>query len=178
MWIYRLAKREEVVSLWDYQIATHRSSDLWMKWKKEYLYYLDHGMALTFAAFYDGTPVGEGTLLLSPACQAIRGRTVLCDGTEIANINALRIRKKFEGQGQISALMRVIEQEAQQRGFRRLTICAEAKEARNGAIYRHRDMTNWYFVRRRTEKKFCILKKRCFSPWMRTLEIVKGCLPF
>lgn len=73
MWIYRLAKREEVVSLWNYQIATHRSSDLWMKWKKEYLYYLDHGMALTFAAFYDGTPVGEGTLLLSPACQAIRG---------------------------------------------------------------------------------------------------------
>lgn len=49
----------------------------------------------------------------------------------------MRIRKIFEGQGHISALMRVIEQEAQQRGFRRLTIGAEAKEARNGAIYRH-----------------------------------------
>lgn len=44
-----------------------------------------------------GVPIGEGTLILSPVCNAIAGRQSLCDGKETANINALRIRKEWEG---------------------------------------------------------------------------------
>lgn len=59
---------------------------------------------------HNGRPVGEGTLLFSPECSAIRGRTALADGCRTANINALRIRKKHKGKGYISALVRMMEQ--------------------------------------------------------------------
>lgn len=39
------------------------------------------------------------------AVQLIAGRKVLCDGEKIANINALRIQKRYEGQGHISKLI-------------------------------------------------------------------------
>ena len=81
--------------------------------------------------------MGEGTLLLSPSCRAIRGRTCLCDGTTTANINALRIQENFEGQGHISALMKEMEGYAKSIGITRLTIGVEAAEARNLGIYLH-----------------------------------------
>ena len=94
-------------------------------------------MAITFVAVQDGDPVGEGTLILSPDCSAVRGREALCDGRMTANVNALRIQEEWEGQGHISALMRVLEQTAAEMGIRYLTIGVEAKETRNLAIYLH-----------------------------------------
>ena len=85
----------------------------------------------------DGEPVGEGTLLFAPECEAIAGRTVLADGATVANINALRIEKAHEGQGHISAMVRLMEAEAARRGYQRLTIGVEEKEKNNQAIYRH-----------------------------------------
>lgn len=82
-------------------------------------------------------PIGEGTLLFSPQCNAIRGRTQLADGRRTANINALRIRKKHEGKGYISALVRMMEQHASENGYTHLTIGVEARETRNLAIYLH-----------------------------------------
>ena len=137
MWEYRRATRDEVAFLWDENIRTHTARKTWEQWKEEYLYYLDHHMALTFAALQNGVPVGEGTLLLSPDCKAVRGRSSLCDGKTIANVNALRIRRTFEGQGHISALMKVLEREAAAQGISMLTIGVQEDEARNRAIYRH-----------------------------------------
>lgn len=89
------------------------------------------------AVIHNGRPVGEGTLLFSPECSAIRGRTALADGCRTTNINALRIRKKHEGKGYISALVRMIEQYAAKHGYTNLTIGVEARETRNPAIYLH-----------------------------------------
>ncbi|MBQ8512117.1 MAG: GNAT family N-acetyltransferase, partial [Clostridia bacterium] len=72
-----------------------------------------------------------------PACSAISGRTDLADGKTVTNVNALRIRKEYENQGHISALMKLMEQYAKEHGFTRITIGVEAKEARNLAIYLH-----------------------------------------
>lgn len=94
-------------------------------------------MGTTFAVIHNGRPVGEGTLLFSPECSAIRGRTALFDGCRTANINALRIRKKHEGKGYISALVRMMEQYAAEHGYTHLTIGVEACETRNLAIYLH-----------------------------------------
>ena len=64
---------------------------------------------MTFTVIVDNIPVGEGTLLFSSECSAINGRTNLADNSTIANINALRIRKKHEGKGYISTLVKLME---------------------------------------------------------------------
>ncbi len=94
-------------------------------------------MGLTFAVIADGRPVGEGTLLFSPECHAVAGRTELADNQTVANINALRIQKRYEGRGYISALVRMMEGYAAEKGYTRLTIGVEAHQARNLAIYLH-----------------------------------------
>ena len=95
------------------------------------------GAAATFVAVVDGIPVGEGTLLFSPECKAIRGRLSLADGAATTNINALRIRKAYEGKGYISGLVKFMECYAKDHGFSRITIGVEAVEARNLSIYLH-----------------------------------------
>jgi len=55
----------------------------------------------------------------------------------VANVNALRIEKAFEGQGHISKMVRLMEDFARERGCEELTIGVEARRARNLAIYLH-----------------------------------------
>lgn len=60
-------------------------------------------------------------------------------------INALRIRKEWEGKGYISRLMQEIEYYARNHKIARLTIGVEAKETRNLAIYLHLGFTEFLF---------------------------------
>ena len=137
MLIVREATSEDIETLWDDNIMRNPGDDRWVRWKKEYVGYNESGMAKTFTVIADGHPVGEGTLLFDPLCKAIRGRTVLADGQSTANINALRIRHAFEGQGHISRLVKIMEKYAWEHGFSRVTIGVEATETRNLAIYLH-----------------------------------------
>lgn len=137
MFEYRKATLDDLERIWNMNIADHSDDRRWIRWKNEYIGYNQSGMASTYVVICDGVPVGEGSLLFSPLCKAISGRTELADQTDVANINALRIRKAYEGCGHISALVRLIEQEALARGCTRLTIGVEAKETRNLAIYLH-----------------------------------------
>lgn len=134
---YRLASLDDLECLWNRNIAESPGDQRWPKWKKEYIANHLAGNSATFTVVIDGEAVGEGTLLFSPACSAVAGRRALADGKTTANVNALRIRKAFEGQGHISALMRLMERHAAVLGYQRLTIGVEAKEARNLAIYLH-----------------------------------------
>ena len=92
---------------------------------------------MTFVVVCDGEPVGEGTLLFSPDCSAIRGRRNLADGKRVTNLNALRIEKEHEGQGHISRMVRMMEEYAKEHGYDRITIGVEAAETRNLGIYLH-----------------------------------------
>ncbi|MCH5285852.1 MAG: GNAT family N-acetyltransferase [Christensenellaceae bacterium] len=134
---YRRATLGDLESLWNANIAANPDDPRWPRWKAEYISYHLDGKAATFAVVDHGSPVGEGTLLFSPECGAVGGRTELADGASTANVNALRIRKEYEGQGHISALVRLMEQHAREHGIKRLTIGVEAREARNLAIYLH-----------------------------------------
>lgn len=118
-------------------IADNAGDGRWVLWKNEYITYNKESKASTFVVICDGVPIGEGTLLFSPECGAIAHRTALADNKNIANINALRIRKKHEGKGYISTLVRTIESYAAQNGYKCLTIGVEARETRNLAIYLH-----------------------------------------
>ena len=137
MVIYRKATAEDLETIWDYQIAENPDEPAWVRWKGEFIENNRSGAAATFVAVVDGVPVGEGTLLFSPECKAIRGRRSLADGKTTTNINALRIRKAYEGQGYISALVKYMEAYAKDRGFSRVTIGVEAAETRNLGIYLH-----------------------------------------
>lgn len=133
----RPATLEDLEHILEKNILQNSGDDRWRNWRDEYMGYNGSGAAKTFVVLKNREPVGEGTLIFSPECGAIAGRMALADGMTTANINALRIEKAHEGQGHISALVRMMEAEAASRGYSRLTIGVEEKEKRNQAIYRH-----------------------------------------
>lgn len=134
---YRKASLEDLEQIWNRSIADNPDDPRYIRWKQQFIDDNQTGAAATFVICIDGDCVGEGTLLLSPECRAIRGRTSLCDGKISANINALRIRKEFEGQGHISKLMTAMETYAKSIGITAITIGVEASETRNLSIYLH-----------------------------------------
>ena len=131
------ASQEGLERIWEKNIVHNREDSRWVRWREEAMENFAAGRTAPFLVSRGDEPVGEGTLIFSPACGAVRGRICLADGSSTANINALRIEKAYEGQGYISALMRMMETHAASLGYRYLTIGVEAAESRNLAIYLH-----------------------------------------
>lgn len=140
---YRKATMEDLEQIWNRSIRHNPDDPRYLRWKQEFIANNISGAAATFVICIDGDCVGEGTLLLSPDCRAVQGRTCLCDGETCANINALRIRKEFEGRGHISRLVNEMESYARSIGLSQITIGVEAAEARNLAIYLHWGFTEF-----------------------------------
>jgi len=134
---YQPATPAQLERRWDINIANNAGDDRWAAWKAQYLAENRAGLCKTFVVLCGGEPVGEGTLLLSPACGAAGGRRELADGVTVANINALRMDRAHAGKGHMSRLVRAMEAHAARLGIRTLTIGAEARQARNLAIYLH-----------------------------------------
>ncbi len=139
MFNYRIATDDDLERLWDYDINRHLGEERkqWERWKVQYLEYNKNGDATTFVVLDRDMPIGQITVLFSPNCSAVKDRPMLCDGKTIANMNAFRIKKEYEGQGHISKLVKMAEQYAKEKGIKYLTIGSEAKESRNLAIYLH-----------------------------------------
>lgn len=134
---YRVATQNDLEYLWDKNISENKNKTQWRKWKKQFIDDNQSGKALTFIVCHNDVPIGEGTLLFSPDCNAISGRQILADNKKTANINALRILKAYEGKGHISKLVKEMENYALNNGYSYLTIGVEASETRNLAIYLH-----------------------------------------
>ena len=132
-----MATHKDLEQIWEMNIADNVGDERWVNWRNQVILDNQAGKAYTFVVVYDGNPIGEGTLIFSPECGAINGRMSLADNKNIANINALRIRKEYEGKGYISTLVKMIEYYASQNGYKCLTIGVEAKETRSLAIYLH-----------------------------------------
>lgn len=133
----RPASETDLSRIWQKNIENNPDEPNWVRWREEYIGYNRDGHARSFVVCVDDEPVGEGTLIFDEACKATAGRPLLADGKRVANINALRIEKAYEGQGHISRMMHLIEDYARKRGFEQLTIGVEAQETRNLAIYLH-----------------------------------------
>lgn len=136
-YFYRAATLDNLEYLWDKNISENDNKVQWTKWKKQFIDDNKNKKALTFVALHNDIPIGEGTILFSPDCNAISGREILADNLTIANINALRIQKTYEGKGHISKLVKEMEKYASSNGFSYLTIGVEAVETRNLSIYLH-----------------------------------------
>ncbi len=137
MFNYRIATEEDLYKIWDKDISRNKGKDCWVRWKEQYIEYNNTGKATTFVVLDNNEPVGQITLLFSPDCSAVKNKPLLCDGKNVANMNAFRIEKKYERQGHISKLVKMAEHYAKERGFSYLTIGSEAKESRNLSIYLH-----------------------------------------
>lgn len=137
VWEYRPASHKELLCIWNKNVAAHPGDERWLNWRDLSICNHENGMQKTFCVFKNGDPVGEGTLLFSPDCKQIAGRSDLADNSTIANINGLRIAKAYEAQGHISRLMRAMEIYARSLGYSALSIGVEAQETRNLAIYLH-----------------------------------------
>ncbi len=134
---YRQATLSDLEKIWDKDILENNNEECWIRWKQQYIEYNKTGKATTFVVFDNDAPIGQITVLFSPECSAVKNRPMLCDGKAIANMNAFRVDKKYEGQGHISKLVKMAEQYAKNKGITYLTIGSEAKESRNLAIYLH-----------------------------------------
>ena len=143
------ATPELLAARWERNIADNPDDPRWLCWRDQYIRYNESGMARSYLILAQGIPVGEGTLLFSPACSAVRGRLKLADrnaeGITCANINALRIEKPWEGIGAVSRMVRLMESDAREMGITTLTIGVEAAETRNLAIYLHWGYTRFLF---------------------------------
>lgn len=155
MFNYRIANKEDLEKIWDKDILKNKGEDCWIRWKKQYIEYNESKKATTFVVLHNDEPVGQITVLFSPECSAVKNRPMLCDGKNIANMNAFRIEKKYEGQGHISKLVKIAEHYAKERGFSYLTIGSEAKESRNLSIYLHFGYTE--FITSFTEDEELVL---------------------
>ena len=140
---YRAATPDDLERIWAKNIANNPEEPAWIRWRDQYIGYNRNGDAVSFVVVCDDEPVGEVTLLFSPDCSAIRGRTNLADGNHITNVNALRIEKEHEGQGHISRMVRMMEVYAKEHGYDMITIGVEAAETRNLAIYLHWNYTDF-----------------------------------
>ena len=140
---YRKATPEDLETIWNQDIADHPGDANWLRWKGQFIAANQTGAYATFVTVIDDVPVGQGTLLCTPDCPAIRGRLELADGKTTVNINALRIRKEHEGQGHISKMVRKMEAYARSAGYSTITIGVEAAEARNLGIYLHWGYTEY-----------------------------------
>ena len=135
--IYRLATIEDLISVWDKDIERHLEDNRYIRWKKEYLDYNNKGEAATFVAVDNKEVVAQITVILKTNVKAVLGKELLCDGKKIANMNAFRCDKKYEGQGHISKLVKMGEEYARSLGYTHMSIGSEARESRNLAIYLH-----------------------------------------
>ncbi len=133
----RSATRLDLEEIWDQNIQDHPGDERWVSWKAQFISDNESGKAKTFVITNDGTTIGEATLLFSSECKAVQGRSFLADNESVANINALRIQKAYEGLGHVSKLISFMEAYIKEEGYQRLTIGVEAKESRNLAIYLH-----------------------------------------
>lgn len=137
MFTYRIATVKDLDKIWDKDISDNNGDERYIRWKEQYIEYNKSCKGTTFVVVNNDEPIGQITILFSPECSAVRGKPMLCNGTNIANMNAFRIEKKYEGQGHISKLVKMAEIYAKEKGVSYLTIGCEAKESRNLAIYLH-----------------------------------------
>lgn len=133
MFAYRKATLEDLETLWNRHIAENPKDDRYLRWKRDFIERNRLDQAATFVVVRDGEPVGEVTL----AHHQNGTRSLLADGKSTGYIQALRIRKEYEGQGHVSRLMRALEAYARELGYSTLTIGVEATETRTLGMYLH-----------------------------------------
>jgi len=134
---YKEASPAELERRWDRNIANNPGDERWVAWRAAIIADNQSGLIKTFVVLYGDEPVGEGTLVFSPQCSDLHGRTTLADGKHTVNISALRMDQPHRGCGHMSGLVKHMERYAKAHSYETATIGVEAKEARNLGIYLH-----------------------------------------
>ena len=142
-WSYRATTGDDLERIWDLNVRNHPGKPIWERFRFQAFRHEERKMSKTYIALRNGEPLGEGTLLFDPACEAVGDLKYIVIPGEATDVNGLRIVKKYEGEGRISRLMKVMEEDAKRLGFREITIGVEPLESRNLAIYLHWGYTRY-----------------------------------
>ncbi|MBO7218811.1 MAG: hypothetical protein J6V40_02435, partial [Clostridia bacterium] len=94
---YRVATIKDLEKIWDKNIKNYPDDNRWVRWKEEYINYNKNNEAITFVVVNNDDPIGEMTLVLKSTVKAVAGKGYLCDNKVVANMNAFRIEKSYEG---------------------------------------------------------------------------------
>lgn len=142
--VYRIATIEDLEQVWNKDIKRHPDDNRWAIWKIEYIEYNKNNEAKTFVAVNEnGKVISQLTLVLKENVKDVKGKRKLCDGKSIANFNAFRTDKKYQGQGHISRLVRLAEDWAIKNSIKKITIGVEASNSKNISIYFHLGFTEF-----------------------------------
>ena len=130
--IYWIATLEDLEQVWNKDIDRHPNDERWSRWKAEYIEYNKNNEAKTFVAINkNGEVISQLTLILKGNVKAVKDRPKLCDGKNIANFNAFRTDKIYQGQGHISKLVKFAEDWARKNLIKKITIGVEASNSKN-----------------------------------------------
>ena len=131
-YICKIASMEEMKQKWDYEIAQHSEKENWIVWKGEAIESVRTGRSIPYYGILDGTVICEATAVLNPDFEPACGKT-----DQTVELCAFRTNKQYRGKGYFSKLMRFLQEDLKQKGYRRAVVGVEPEEKRNREIYRH-----------------------------------------
>ncbi len=133
--IYKIANVEELNLIWDSDIKSHPDDDRYIRWKEQFIRNNVLGNCITFLAIDGIQPIGQATLLFKPDTDIFNNNDFCSVG--FGYVMGVRIDKKYEGQGHVSKLFKLIEEKAIELGLTDLIIGAEWIYPRTVSIYKH-----------------------------------------
>jgi len=152
---YRIATLAEVTEMRDAQVAESGNDPDLIQWRTEFIEGNRHNRMRTYVILCNGVRIGSGTILLAPECRAVGGRHSLADGKMTANVNSLGVDKTYQGQGHMSRLVKLMEDDVRAEGFTTATIGVEITNGKNLGIYLHWGYTT-YVTREDSENGFVV----------------------
>ena len=137
-YIYRIATKEEIQKIFDYEIENHPNDNRWVIWKNEMVKWDSEKKAIMYIGIINGKIITTATAMIDKSIVQNAGEE--SDEDELVNrttayLSAFRTIKEYEGKGYFSRLYRFMENDLKHRGYKRLTLGVEPKEVRNMKIY-------------------------------------------
>lgn len=139
-WLIAIADPAIMSRKWDAEIVQHPNEPNWPLWKAANLERLAQGRILPYYGIRNGEIICEATAMLSE--KDVQNPEGQVDESTVY-LAAFRTAEKFQGKGYFSRLFRFMEQDLKARGYSKLTLGAEAEDAKNRSLYSHLGFREW-----------------------------------
>lgn len=137
-YICKIATKEEIEKIFDYEINIHPNDERWSIWKKENLKWFKEEKIIVYIGILNDAIICNATAMLDKSVVQNAGDRLFDDelvNKTTAYLSAFRTIEQYRGKGFFSALYKYMEQDLKKRGYKRLTIGVEPREVRTIKIY-------------------------------------------
>lgn len=134
----KIATKEEVERIFNYEIANHTNDNRWNIWKEETIKWTLNGKAIMYVGMVNDRVITSAIAALSK--DIIQNAGEKSEEDELVNkttayLSAFRTVKAYEGKGYFSKLYKFMEMDLRKKGYNKLTLGVEPKDVRNMKIY-------------------------------------------